>query len=52
MSKQKGVIKLVGNIGGMSFYTSNGEYLARTAGGPTKERISNRFELRENPREQ
>jgi hypothetical protein len=40
MSKQKGVIKLVGNIGGMSFYTSNGEYLARTAGGPTKERIA------------
>lgn len=40
MSKQKGIIKLVGNIGGMSFYTSNGEYLARTAGGPTKERIA------------
>ncbi|WP_187658760.1 hypothetical protein [Flavobacterium macrobrachii] len=40
MSKQKGVIKLVGNIGGMSFYTSNGEFLARTAGGPTKERIA------------
>lgn len=40
MSKQMGVIKLVGNIGGMSFYASNGEYLARTAGGPTKERIA------------
>lgn len=40
MSKQKGIIKLVGNIGGVSFYTSNGEYLARTAGGPTKERIA------------
>lgn len=40
MSKQKGVIKLVGNIGGMSFYASNGEYLARTAGGPSKERIA------------
>jgi hypothetical protein len=40
MSKQKGIIKLVGNIGGMSFYTSGGEYLARTAGGPTKERIA------------
>ncbi|CAM1352168.1 hypothetical protein [Tenacibaculum ascidiaceicola] len=39
MSKQKGLIKLVGNIGGVSFYTSNGEYLARMAGGPTKERI-------------
>ncbi len=41
MSKQKGLIKLVGNIGGVSFYTSNGEYLARMAGGPTKERILN-----------
>lgn len=41
MSRQKGIIKLVGNIGGMSFYTSNGEYLARTAGGPTKEQINN-----------
>ena len=40
MSTQKGIIKLVGNIGGMSFYTSNGQYLARTAGGPTKERIA------------
>lgn len=51
MSRQKGIIKLVGNIGGMSFYTSNGEYLARTAGGPTKERIatgSNFVRTREN----
>lgn len=51
MSTQKGIIKLVGNIGGMSFYTSNGQYLARTAGGPTKERIatgSNFVRTREN----
>jgi hypothetical protein len=51
MSKQKGIIKLVGNIGGMSFYTSNGQFLARTAGGPTKERIatgSNFVRTREN----
>lgn len=40
MSKQKGIIKLVGNIGGMSFYASKGEFLARTAGGPSKERIA------------
>lgn len=40
MSKQKGIIKLVGNIGGVSFYSSNGEYLARTAGGPSKEKIA------------
>ncbi len=39
MGKQKGLIKLVGNIGGMSFYVANGEYLVRMAGGPTKERI-------------
>ena len=51
MSTQKGIIKLVGNIGGMSFYTSNGQFLARTAGGPTKERIatgSNFVRTREN----
>lgn len=41
MSKQKGLIKLVGTIGGVTFYNSDGEYLARMAGGPTKERIQN-----------
>lgn len=41
MSKQKGLIKLVGTIGGVSFYNSDGQYLARMAGGPTKERIQN-----------
>ncbi len=54
MSRQKGIIKLVGNIGGISFYTSNGEYLARTAGGPTKEQIatgSNFRRTRENNKE-
>ncbi len=54
MSRQKGIIKLVGNIGGISFYTSNGEYLARTAGGPTKEQIEtgrNFVRTRENNRE-
>jgi hypothetical protein len=51
MSKQKGVIKLVGNIGGMSFYSSGGEYLARTAGGASKASIatgSNFVRTREN----
>jgi hypothetical protein len=51
MSKQKGVIKLVGNIGGMSFYASGGEYLARTAGGASKASIatgSNFVRTREN----
>jgi hypothetical protein len=40
MSKQKGLIKLEGNIGGISFYSSDGEYLARMANGPSKERIA------------
>lgn len=40
MSKQKGLIKLEGNIGGISFYSSDGKFLARMANGPSKERIS------------
>lgn len=40
MSKQKGLIKLEGNIGGISFYSSDGEHLARMANGPSKERIA------------
>lgn len=54
MSKQKGLIKLVGTIGGVTFYNSDGEYLARMAGGPTKERIQNDpnfVRTRENNRE-
>ena len=41
MSKQVGLIKLKGNIGGISFYKSGGEDLARIANGPSKERIQN-----------
>lgn len=41
MSKQLGVIRLKGNIGGISFYKSGGEDLARMAGGPEKGRIEN-----------
>ncbi len=40
MSKQLGVIKLKGNIGGISFYQSEGVHLARLANGPSKERIA------------
>ena len=40
MSKQKGLIKLEGNIGGISFYSSDGEHLARMANGPSKDRIA------------
>jgi hypothetical protein len=41
MSKQKGLIKLEGTIGGIAFYQSGGEHLARIANGPSKERIAN-----------
>lgn len=41
MSKQIGLIKLKGNIGGISFYRSGGEDLAKTANGPSKEKILN-----------
>lgn len=40
MSKQKGIIKLEGNLGGISFYSAEGQYLARVASGPSKERIA------------
>ena len=39
MSKQTGLIKLDGKIGGVSFYRSDGKDLARLAKGPTKEKI-------------
>ena len=41
MSKQVGLIKLKGNLGGVSFYQSEGTHLARMASGPSKERILN-----------
>ncbi len=39
MSRQTGLIKLKGNIGGISFYRSEGEDLAKTANGPSKDKI-------------
>lgn len=39
MSRQTGLIRLDGKIGGISFYRANGEDLARIANGPSKERI-------------
>ncbi|HBS86926.1 MAG: hypothetical protein A2W91_12915 [Bacteroidetes bacterium GWF2_38_335] len=39
MSTQKSLIKLEGNMGGISFYYSDGKFLARMANGPTKDRI-------------
>jgi len=40
MSKQIGVIKLDGAIGGIAFYQSGGQHLARVAHGPTKQQIA------------
>jgi hypothetical protein len=39
MSKQIGLIRLKGKIGGVSFYKSGGDDLARVANGPSKQRI-------------
>jgi len=39
MSKQTGLIRLDGKIGGISFYKLDGEDLARIANGPSKEKI-------------
>ena len=41
MAKQKGIIKLEGSIGGMTFYERNRKNLVRTTSGPSKERIEN-----------
>ncbi len=42
MARQKGVIKLTGQTGGVSFYkTSEDGYLARQKGGVDGERIKN-----------
>ena len=41
MGRQVGLIKVSGNIGGVSFYKSGGEDLARVANGPSKDKIQN-----------
>lgn len=41
MSKQTGLIRLDGKIGGISFYKLGGEDLARIANGPSKDKIQN-----------
>lgn len=41
MGRQTGLIKVSGNIGGVSFYKSDGEDLARVSNGPSKEKILN-----------
>jgi hypothetical protein len=54
MSKQIGIIKLKGNLDGISFYKSDGNALARMANGPDRARIENDpayVRTRENNRE-
>lgn len=41
MAKQKGIIKLDGTIGGITFYKSQDGYLAREKGGVSAEKIAN-----------
>lgn len=41
MARQKGIIKLEGTIGDISFYKSQDGFLARTKGGVEKDRIQN-----------
>jgi len=41
MSRQKGLIRLEGNLDGIAFYKSGGDYLARMANGPSKSKIQN-----------
>lgn len=41
MAKQKGIIKLDGTIGGITFYKSQDGYLAREKGGVPADRIAN-----------
>jgi hypothetical protein len=41
MAKQKGIIKLEGTIGDITFFKSQDGYVAREKGGPTADRIAN-----------
>lgn len=54
MSKQKSLIRLEGTLGGIAFYKSGGEDLARMANGPSKSKIEHDpafVRTRENNRE-
>lgn len=41
MAKQKGLLKIQGKLDDISFYKSNGQYLARMKGGVDGDRITN-----------
>ena len=41
MAKQVGAIKITGTFGNISFYKSEGQYLVRRKGGPTRQQVKN-----------
>jgi hypothetical protein len=41
MARQKGVFRVKGRLGGVSFYQAGGSDLARESGGPTREQLLN-----------
>jgi hypothetical protein len=41
MARQKGIIKLDGTVGGITFYKSKDGYLAREKGGVSADKIAN-----------
>jgi hypothetical protein len=41
MAKQKGIIRIKGSIGGITFYQRNGENLSREQNGPDKNKMKN-----------
>jgi hypothetical protein len=40
MARQKGIIKIKGSLGGITFYQKNGQDFSRVSNGPSKERIA------------
>jgi hypothetical protein len=40
MARQKGIIKIKGSLGGITFYQKNGQDFSRVTNGPSKERIA------------
>lgn len=41
MPRQRGIIRIIGKVGDMSYYENNGQGFLRTASGPSKEQIQN-----------
>src|SRR4051812_43587425 len=41
MARQKGIIRIKGSLGGITFYQQEGESFSRETNGPSKEKIAN-----------